>query len=99
MKTSSSWKSLLTATLLIVATTLQAAAPWGSPLMQRGIAAITCGGPAEDNMGNPLPASTVFTFGVVDIRNPLPSDYGPCGPAAPLWNATQYHDPSWNVEN
>ena len=67
--------------------------------MQRGIAAVSCGAPAEDNLGNPLAASAVFTFGLVDLRNPAPTNYGPRGSAAPFWNAATYHDPSWNAEN
>lgn len=84
---------------------LAAAAPWGGALMQRGIAALTCGGPATDSMGNPVPAANAFTFGLADFRTPPAAMYGPCNSTpsslltVPLWNAPMYHDPSWTVEN
>ncbi len=95
------WKGLMAMTLSLLAfgTVTHAQAPWGGSLMQRGIGAITCGGPAEDNTGAALPPSSVFTFGLVDLRAPSGSDYGGCGTAAPLWNAPMYHHSSWNAEN
>jgi hypothetical protein len=74
--------------------------------MQRGIAAVTCGAPASDGTGTPIPAASAPTFGLVDLRNPSASDYGPCNPAGPfgplttpIWDASQYHHPSWNAKD
>lgn len=71
----------------------RAAAPWGTPLMQPGIAAVTCAAPSS------LPPASAYVFGLMDFRNPPAVNYGPLGPSAPLWNPPGYHDPSWTVQN
>ncbi|MBL9129336.1 MAG: hypothetical protein JNL97_16920, partial [Verrucomicrobiales bacterium] len=70
----------------------RAAAPWGSPLMQPGIAAVSCAAPIS------LPLSNAWVFGVMDFRTPPPAMYGPFGPLSPLWNPPGYHHPSWTAE-
>lgn len=72
--------------------TTRAAAPWGTPLMQPGIAAISCAAPIS------LPLSNAWVFGVMDFRVPPPAMYGPFGTLAPLWNPPGYHHPSWTAE-
>lgn len=67
--------------------------PWGTPIMQPGIAAGTC----VVQTGQP-PASS-YTFGLMDFRNPPAALYGPNGPSSPLWLPAGYYDPAWNVEN
>ncbi len=68
-------------------------APWGTPLAQDGIAAITCAARIT------TPATPPWVFSLVDLRNPAAADYGPCGMTAPLWNPAMYHHPSWTVSN
>ncbi len=84
------------AAFLILALTFpkgaSAAAPWGTPLMQPGIAAVSCAAPIS------LPLSNAWVFGVMDFRVPPPSNYGPFGTLAPLWNPPGYHHPSWTAE-
>jgi hypothetical protein len=89
----------------VLVTSLRAQAPWGVP-MQRGVAAVTCAAPTNDKMGNPVPLTAAFTFGLVDIRGPVAVDYGPCDYVfpptpitTPLWDAPQYHHPSWTAES
>ena len=74
--------------------------------MQRGIAAVSCGAPSVGSNGIPIAASDAPTFGLYDLRSPAPADYGPCNPGGPqatvttpLWDAEQYHHPSWNAED
>ena len=76
-----------------------AQAPWGGPLLQRGIAAVSCGAASVDVSGTTLPASDMYTFGLVDLRTPVASDYAGCGTGVPLWNAPMYHHPSWNAQD
>jgi len=71
---------------------VQAAAPWGTHLIQPGIAAVTCAAPIS------LPLSNAWVFGVMDFRMPPPAMFGPFGTLAPLWNPPGYHHPSWTVE-
>ncbi|MBK1832957.1 hypothetical protein [Roseibacillus ishigakijimensis] len=96
-------KTQLIATLTLGASALASLfgqAPWSGSPLQRGIAAVTCGAPANDGSGTPIPAASAPTFGLVDLRNPASADYGPCGlPAAPLWDASQYHHASWNAQD
>lgn len=91
---------------LTAITSLFAQAPWSGSPMQKGIAAVTCGAPSTDSSGGSIPASASFTFGLFDVRNPSASDYGPCNPGGPfgvlttpLWDAPQWHHPSWNAED
>ncbi|MBK9139903.1 MAG: hypothetical protein IPM17_14235 [Verrucomicrobia bacterium] len=73
---------------------MRAAAPWGTPIMQPGIAALTCA--AQQNPSGPTNA---FPFGLVDLRNPSPvPHYTIVGPAATLWNPPMYHHPDWSVD-
>ncbi|WP_411846090.1 hypothetical protein AAFN60_21570 [Roseibacillus persicicus] len=91
---------------LTASTSLFAQAPWSGDLMQKGIAAVTCGAPAQDPTGTPISAGNAFTFGLFDVRNPSPSDYGPCQNVfpptpvtTPIWYAADYHDPTWNARD
>lgn len=89
------WLVTLAVTLLgcrEFGTPAQAAAPWGLPLMQPGIAAVSCAAPIS------LPLSNAWVFGVMDFRTPPSAMYGPFGTLAPLWNPPGYHHPSWTAE-
>ncbi|MDP7496961.1 MAG: hypothetical protein QGI77_11030, partial [Roseibacillus sp.] len=89
----------MAAALLSLAPAASGAPPWGTPYMQPGIAIVTCIGPDLDGFSNPVPASSAYTCGLLDLRNPTPPLYGINGPLAPLWNPPCHHEPSWTAEN
>lgn len=74
-----------------------AAAPWGVPLMQPGIAAVTCAAQQKDALGNPVPPALAYPFGLLDLRTPAPTNYTTLGWTAALWNPPMYHHPDWSV--
>ncbi len=85
--------------LLLVCPLHAAAPPWGTPLMQPGIAALTCAAQMTDKYGSPVPASSAFPFGLVDVRNPSAvPHYTTLGLGAALWNPPMYHHPDWSVD-
>lgn len=87
------FRALAVAALLAaIPWTAPAATPWGTPIMQPGIGVVTCAAPASMALTN------AWVMGLMDFRNPSPGDYGPLGPAAPLWNPPDYHHPSWTAE-
>jgi hypothetical protein len=73
--------------------------PWGTPIMQPGIAALTCAAQQTDASSNSVPAANAFPFGLVDLRNPSPvPHYTTLGSGAILWNPPMYHHPDWSVD-
>lgn len=90
--------------LLLMATvsSLSAKPPWapGPPdvIMFPGITAVTCAGQKRDNFDNPVAASDAYVFGMYDLRNPAASDYVTLTSGAPIWNAPDWHHPTWTAQ-
>jgi hypothetical protein len=74
--------------------------PWGGPVMQPGIAAVTCAAPTKSFPSYAaLPANLSYAFGVIDLRTPPATAYNANIDTSSLWNPPGYHDPLWNAEN
>ena len=56
-------------------------------------------GSAVDASLSPVPASSAYVCGLIDLRNPTAPFYGTNGPSAPLWNPPMSHEPSWTADN
>ncbi|MBL9168513.1 MAG: hypothetical protein JNN07_12290 [Verrucomicrobiales bacterium] len=75
-----------------------AAAPWAGPIMQPGIAALTCAAQQKNASGATVPPNLSFPFGLVDLRTPPLPKYTVQGTTAALWNPPMYHHPDWSAQ-